>query len=1027
MTTLKLFETGICRKFFPVMLFLMAFLFINMPYLYAENISSGSASDGGAYLLQQNRIVTGKVVDQDGEPIPGVTVMVKGTSAGTITDINGIYNLPNVTPQSILVFSFIGMRTQEVPVGGQTSIQVTLSPQVQALDEVVVVGYGTMRRSDLTGSVVSVTSEDLNRFPAANVTEMLRGQAAGVIVRTSDASPGGSSSVRIRGDRSLSSNQNPLYIVDGMIVPHINDLNSNDIESMEILKDASSQAIYGARASNGVILITTKRGKEGRISVNLDSYVGFQQFQRNFDFWTPEEWLELRFWAKYNDGIAGIGEPGNINAEAVIGDAVMYDSWQKGLFTDWEDLMLGNAVQHRHDLSIRGGSNKVKYSTAFGYLNQDGIVAKSGYERGSFRLNTDFEISEWMDLGTNISYTQSSRQTAAGTFNQFITRQVLSQPYDEDGNLNREVNSEGEINPLWLIENHDRQIDDEYTQFTVFSNIRPFKGFDYRFSANIRSNSRETGQYYTKDYPGSTGEGSISRFARNSWLIDNVFNYSLPLDNDLHSLKLTFIQSAEEDLQKTTGLGFINSTTDLFKWNVAADSEIDNVTRSITRTRTISFAGRLHYNLLNRYLFTATFRRDGASVFGSDNKWGNFPSAAIGWRIDEESFLQSSDWIDLLRLRVSYGVVGNWAIPAYRTLGLADSREYLFGNSLEVGYLPSSQLLNPDLRWETTGSLNIGTDFTAYNGRINASVEHYRTQTTDLLIQRTVPSITGYERMWDNLGETASRGWEFALNGRMIDTREFMLRLGATVSTQDNKIVRIDGRLDEEGNPLNDLNNNWFIGEPINVSYNYVFGGIWQLDEIESITEDDYLPGDAAPQAGSIKLADYNGDGKITTDDRRIYNLDPKWYGTFNVSALYKGIDLTADFYTVQGVIRNNPYLYSFDEGGNLTSRRYGMRRNYWTPDNPTNDAPRPQYTASVPFFGTLGYQDASYIRLRSLTLGYTLPASVTQNVLIQKARIYFTGTNLFTFTEFQSYGPESSPGSYPEAQTFTFGVNLSF
>src|SRR5690554_1471578 len=593
MTNSKLFKTGIFKKYIPAVLFSLAFLVINGSQLYAEDVASRSTGNKvDTNMQQQSGTITGRVIDQNGEPIPGVTVVVKGTSAGTITDINGSYTINNVTPQSSLIFSFIGMKTQEVPVGTQSSIQVTLEPAVQALDEVVVVGYGTMKRSDLTGSVVSVTSEELNRFPATNVTEMLRGQAAGVIVSSSDASPGGSANVRIRGDRSLSSNQNPLYIVDGMVVPHINDLNSNEIESMEILKDASSQAIYGARASNGVILITTKRGKEGRVMVNLDSYVGFQQIQRNFDFWSPEEWLELRYWAKHNDGIAGIGEPGNINAEAVIGDAVMYDSWQKGQFTDWEDLMLGNAVQHRHDLSIRGGSEKVKYSTAFGYLNQDGIVAKSGYERGNFRLNTDFVLTDWMDLGSNISYTQSTRQTSAGSFNQFITRQVLAQPFDEDGNLNREVTSEGDINPLWMIENHDRQIDDEYVQFSVFSNIRPFKGFDYRFSANIRSNNRETGEYYTKDYPNSTGEGSISRFARNSWLIDNVINYSLPLDNDLHSLKLTFIQSAEEDLQKTTGLGFINSTSDLVGWNVAADSERDNVTRNITRTRTIAFAGR---------------------------------------------------------------------------------------------------------------------------------------------------------------------------------------------------------------------------------------------------------------------------------------------------------------------------------------------------------------------------------------------------------------------------------------------------
>jgi TonB-linked SusC/RagA family outer membrane protein len=971
------------------------------------------------------RTIGGKVTDNQRMALPGVTIVIKGTTAGTITDSNGIYTLPNVPGNAVLVFSFVGMRTKEIPVAGKTSVNVELEEETIGIEEVVAIGYGTMKKSDLTGSVVSVTTDELNKFPTANVTEMLRGQAPGVQVSLSDPSPGGASTVRIRGNRSLSSSQNPLYLVDGMIVPNINDLNSSDIESIEILKDASSQAIYGSRASNGVVLISTKRGIAGKITVDLNSYAGFQQFDRNFSLYSPEEWLELRFWAKYNDGQAGIGTPDNINYEAVLDDPVMLEAYTNKRYVDWEKLMLGSALQHKHDVTIRGGTEKFRLSTGFGYYNQDGVVEKSGYERGTFRLNTDITITDWMDFGSNISYTKSSKQTADGNFNQFITRPPLAQAYDSDKNLIRESTSAGDINPLWRIRNYDEKQLDDYLNLSSSVTIKPFKGFSYKLSGNLRSNNRERGVYKTKLYPASTGEGLIRNFTRSSWLIDNVANYELPIANKNHQLTVTLIQSAEEDVQKTTGFDFLNSTTDIFKWNVAADSEISEVTRSIERTKAVSFAGRLHYNLMDRYLLTASFRRDGASVFGKENKWANFPSAALAWRISEEQFLKEADWLDNLKLRVSYGVVGNWAIPAYRTLGLSDSYEYLFGNGLSVGYLPSSQLQNLGLKWETTGSFNAGVDFSAYQGRLNATLEHYRTRTKDLLLQRTIPSITGYNTMWDNLGETKSWGWEATVDGRVVDRKDIVLNLGVSFSTQKNEIVKIDGRLDEEGKPVNDINNRWFIGEPINVNYDFVFGGIWQ--EGETPTENDYLPGDAVPTPGSIKIYDYNGDGSITTDDRKISTLDPQWYGSFNINALYKGFDLSLELYTVQGVKKNNNYLYLYDSGGSLNGKLNGMKVNYWTPENKSNEAPRPQFTAAVPYFGILGLQDASYIRLRTATIGYTLPKTLSSRIAIQKVRFYITGTNLFTSTKFKSYSPETTPGAYPEARMFTFGANLTF
>jgi TonB-linked SusC/RagA family outer membrane protein len=971
------------------------------------------------------RTVSGKVTDKDNHVLPGVTIVVKGSTRGTVTGSDGTYTLSRVSPDDVLLFSFVGMRTQEIAVNDRVRIDVVLEEETIGIEEVVAIGYGTMRKSDLTGSVVSVKPESINKFPTSNVTEMLRGQAPGIQVSLNDPSPGGASSILIRGNRSLSSSQVPLYIVDGMIVPHINDLNSADVESIEILKDASSQAIYGSRASNGVILISTRRGKDGKIKVELNSYVGFQQFQRNFSLYSPEEWADLRFWAKYNDGNAGIGTPDQINYETVIDDAIMYESYMNKNYTDWEKLMLGNAFQQKYDLNVQGGTEKVRFSTGFGYYNQDGVVENSGYERGTFRLNTDFVVTGWMDMGTNIAYTRSEKQSTDDNFNQFITMPPLAQAYDAEGNLRREATNAGDINPLWRIRNYNNKQQDEYLMLSSFATIRPFKGFSYKISANIRTNNRETGEYRTKLYPASTGEGFINSFKRSGWLVDQVINYQLPIVDRDHQVTLTLVQSAEEDVQKTTGFDFLNSTTDMFRWNVAGDAEVSDATRSIIRTKSLSYAARIHYSLFNKYMFTASFRRDGASVFGKENKWASFPSAAFAWRINEEQFLREVDWLDMLKLRVSYGVVGNWAIPAYRTLGLSNSYEYLFGNGLSVGYLPDSQLQNQALKWETTGSFNLGLDFSAYGGRLNASVEYYNTGTKDLLVQRTIPSITGYNTMWDNLGKTESRGWEASVDGRVVDKKNLTISLGANFSRQKNKIVKIDGRTDEEGNPINDINNNWFIGKSIHVLYNYVFDGIWQ--EGETVTENDYLPGDAAPTPGNVKIADYNGDGKITTDDRKIFNLDPKWYGSFNVNLLFRGIDLFLDFYTVQGVQKNNNYLYFYNSGGSLNGKLNGMKVNYWTPENRSNEAPRPQFTAAVPYFDLIGIQDASYFRLRTATLGYTIPRSLISRIGLNRLRLYMTGTNLFTVTKYKSYSPETTPGTYPEAQTFTLGLNLTF
>lgn len=974
---------------------------------------------------QAQQLINGTVKDETGITLPGVSVTVSGTQLVSISDLDGNFSIQVPNNEAALIFRYIGFEDQSIVVGARRNLTVVLKTKLSSLDEVVIIGYGVSKKSDLTGSVASIKGDELEKFPAGNVTELLRGKAAGVQVSLNNSQPGGASSVYIRGKRSLSSSQSPLYIVDGMVAPNINDLNPSDIASIDVLKDASSQAIYGSRASNGVILVTTKRGKTGTPTIDFSAYTGAQSFDRNFDLYSPEEWLRLRWWAKNNDGVGNIGTLDNINYETVLDDAIMYDSYQNQKFTNWEDLLFGNGLQYKTDVSLRGGNEKLKYSAGAGFFNQDGIIEKSGYKRANFRTNVDYSIYKWMDMGVNFSYTRAKTLESDPNFYQVLTMPELAQPYNESGGLRREVDAAGNLNPLWRNRERNQQEENEYINVSPYLLFKPFKGISYRFNANLRSNNRESGQYRTTLYPGSTGEGQIRNFNRTGWLINNTVNYQVPIKNDDHKLSVTLIQESEQDLQKTTGMDFINSTTDLFDWNIAADAEVDNVVRSVTRQRSASFAGRLQYDFKNKYLLTASVRRDGVSVFGKDHKWSNFPSVALAWKINEESFLEKQTWIDLLKARVSYGVVGNWGIPAYRTLGLATGYEYVLGDKLAVGYLPSGQLQNMDLEWETTGSLNTGIDLSAFRGRLSATLEYYNTNTSNLLIERTIPSNTGYGTMWDNLGKTKSWGWEGSVNGKIITKKDFSWDLGLSLSTQRNKIIKIDGRVDEQGNAINDVSNNWFIGESINVNYQYVFGGIWQEGEAPESSQ--YLPGNAVPKPGDIKLADYNGDGLVTVDDRKVYNLDPQWYGSLNSSFNYKGIDLGLEFYTVQRVIKNNQLLYNYNQGGSLNGKLNGMKVNYWTPENKSNEFPRPYYTASASNFAVLGLQDASYFRLRSATIGYSLPKRLLPKLALSNARIYATFTNLFTVTDYKSYSPEGPATEYPEPKTYVMGVNFSF
>lgn len=992
--------------------------------------------------------VTGIVTDALG-PIPGVNIKEEGTTNGTVTDVNGKYSI-HVPSKSTLVFSCIGYAEQKIQVGTKTVLNVNLTEESKMLDELIVVGYGVQRKSDVATSVASIKADEMKTSPVGNVADMLRGRAAGVNVTATSGRPGSTPSITIRGSRSISADNSPLYIIDGSpsSATEFSTLSADDIESVEILKDAASQAIYGARASDGVILVTTKRGKAGKVEVSYNGYLGIQSLWRNFDFYSPEEYMQLRREAKAHD--KGLIDARDMSVAEALEDNIMQQAWASGQFIDWEKEMFKNAIYHNHDVSVRGGTEKIKLAGGVNFYNQNGmVITGSGYQKFSLRFNIDFEIAKWLSLGVNSSYAMTKQDYEDGNFNEFITRTPLAQIYDESGEYSKYINSEGHYNPLYRAEHYGRQVSRDNYRLNIFMDVKPFKGFNYRLNTSIYYQTSEDGEYKDSKYPGGGATASLDESRNQNWLIENILTYKVPIKNKKHQLTLTAVQSIDHNGSKSIGYSVDNLPVDK-DWNFISQGEfIGKPRREYNENNLVSVMARAQYSLLDRYLFNAAVRRDGSSRFGKENKWGTFPSVALAWRINQEHFLRNVTWIDNLKLRVSYGIVGNQnGIGNYTTLGLANNEGYEFGDYFQMGYLPGNELSNPNLKWEQSATTNIGLDFSVFNGRLNGTLEYYNTNTKDLLVKRALNASLGYTNMLDNLGKTKSSGIDLSLTGDVIRLKEFTWTLGTNFSKYKNEIVRIDDTLDENGNPASQVGQGWIIGQPINIYYDYLVDGIFQYDDFDITRDgtgkiiytqknvydssndgiaDSPIDYGGAVEPGMVKVRDTNGDGKITADDRKPIQKDPDFTLSLSSTWRWKGIDLYMDWYGVSGRNMRNSYLYDANSGGSLSGKLNGVKVDYWTPFNPSNQFPRPSYSASAPYQSALAIQDASYIRLRTLQLGYTFPAKLLRNTPLSKLRVYATATNLLTFTELKSYGPELSPGSYPEPRQYVFGVNVSF
>lgn len=1002
---------------------------------------------------QNAHTVTGTVTEksENGKTVPviGATVTLKGATSGTITDVDGKYSI-KVEPNATLVFRYLGYQNQEIAVNGRNVINVEMESESQVLNDVVIVGYGTMRKSDVATSITSVNTNDMKNFPASNAAEMLRGRAPGVTVTSSSGRPGTVPSIKIRGTRSISASNTPLYVIDGSVASDTEFamINSNDIESIEVLKDAASQAIYGARASDGVILVTTKRGKSGDCKINYNGYVGFQHLHRNFDYYTGDEWVAMRREAKAHD--MGYIQANELPISTTLSDEEMQEAYKNGRFIDWEDLMFKKAaLYHSHEVSFRGGTEKLKAAVSVGYFYQDGLIKQnSNFERLSSRINLDYDVRKWLTLGVNGSLGFSTRAIENGSFYQFITRTPLATVYNPDGSYTPYINSEGDKNPLFNAQHESHESKTNSYRFNAFALFKLFNGFTYQFNVSYYNRVNEEGRARDVEYLGGGSTASIDNSTTTNQLIENVLKYDVPFRSRDHKLNITGVQSVDKSLSKGLGYSAQNMPIDL-GYNFIANGEVNNQQRDYSRNNLVSMLLRAQYGFKDRYLLNVAYRRDGSSRFGKNNKWGNFPSVALAWRINQEAFMQKTEWVDNLKLRVSYGIVGNQnGIDNYTTLGLAKSLEGEFGDTYYMGYLPGTVLSNPNLKWERSATANIGVDFGLFGNRLTGTVEYYHTRTTDLLVSRMLNASLGYTSMLDNLGETKSQGIDVGITGELINRKDLIWTATVNFSHFKNKIVKIDDQVDENGKPMSQPGNGWIVGSPINAYYDYKADGVYQYDDFY-ITKDESgalsyelkptvdTDHDGKPDAvvkrtdvvepGSIKLRDINGDNKINEEDRVVYKRDPDFTVSFSSNLTWKNFDLYMDWYAVSGGYIRNPLLYDGEYGGNLRGKNNGMKVNYWTPNNPTNEFPRPTYGMDIPYLRSMSYQDASYLRLRTLQIGYTLPQKLTAKLRCSKLRVYATATNLLTFTNVWSYSPEVVGSAYPESQQYVFGVNLSF
>ncbi len=963
--------------------------------------------------------IKGKVTDQKGEGLVGVSVLVKGTGKGTSTDANGNYTI-DVLPTATLVFSYIGFDPQEIKVNPSGVINVTMSGD-KLLDQVVVVGYGTAKKKDLTGGLSVVGKEQLGMMSTPNLMDRLVGQVAGFSITTGNAAPGANQTLLIRGENSLSASNNPLIVLDG--IPYsgsLSDLDPNNIENLSILKDASAVAIYGSRASNGVILIQTKRGALGKAQVSYRGQLGLAEPMQQIEVMGPNEYIRFQ----QDIGRLRQGYTGYL-LDPVAGDIISVTergNYVNGVTNNWQDYVFRKAMTMDHQLSISGGTENTKYMASIAALDQEGVVYNSRLSRLNMTTNIDQTFNNWLTIGVGLQYTQRSDGGITPNLEHAIKQSPYGSYKDAAGGYVAEPMEYSLIaNPMRNVNAIQDAIGRNFF-LSSYADIKlPLKGLSARSNFGYNYRSGFTGTYYGRNtFDGREqaglvgGRASISNSHYNDYTWENILKYERTLgDHRFDATGLFSMQQTKSVSSSQSAEGFVTDDSEYYMMNTAARNIVNS--SGLSETALLSYMGRLNYGYKGKYLFTLTGRSDGASVFGVNNKYAFFPVAAVAWNISEENFLKNNvNWIDLLKIRVSYGANGNQAITPYRTLDrLYSNVKYIWGDAgtaVNTAYLAGDGVGNPNLKWETTFSTNIGLDFQLFKNRLSGTIDAYRSRTKDLLMTRTVPIMNGYNRIWDNIGEVENKGLEVTLNSINIDGRDFKWNSTAVFSFDRDKIVEL------RGDGLDDITNNWFIGKPLRVIFDYNMVGIWQTGEQSTI---------AGTAPGAAKLEDLDGNNIINASDRKIIGSRmPRYTASIANRLSYKGFYASAMVTGTFGVWRD-------DHMANMGAWTFGITNyvhgaNYWTPENPSATIVSPGYLNPV---GHGYYKKVNYVQIRNITFGYKIPQNITKKIGLSGVDVNTSVNNLHTFSNIRQVLNYDNTwmASFPTARSYMFGLNVNF
>ena len=1011
----------------PVVLGLSAALCMPAAFSYA-NVDNGMDRES-VLSVMQGKTIKGQILDETGESMIGVSVLVKGTTIGTVTDFDGNYTLEVPSGKNILEISYIGYKTKEITIGNNSLINIKMEPDTQALDEVVVIGYGTVKKRDLTGAVASMKNEDVTVAPTSNVMEALQGKIAGMDIVKSSGQVGEDVSILLRGSRSIYGSNEPLFIIDG-IPGSYSQVNPSDIESVDVLKDASSTAIYGSAGANGVVIITTKRGKEGKATVNFDAYYGFSGSPNYKHGMVGDEWVNYQREAyKYKNG----DYPSDMSA--LFGNQDYTDAYNAGKWIDWIDEASGNTA------TVSGGSEKTKIFASTSYNREEGLLSNDNLNKYSLRLNIDQEIFSWAKMGftSNLTY-QDRNQGVRNTFTKGLSSFPLGDAYDQNGKINHEYIT-GQYSPLgdFIEDQYVNNTRSTYLNVSGYLELSPIKDFTFTSRINGTLSDSRQGQYWgdqcNANRPSYAGSPHAAITNKNAWNYtwENILSYNTTIAKD-HNIGGSVITSWNKNQNDSSLAAASGQMVDRWSFWRLASGASQHVESDFAQTQKMSFAVRFNYSYKGKYLFTFSNRWDGVSQFSAGHKWDSFPAGAIAWRISDEPFMNvAKNWLNNLKLRVGYGITGNsGGVDAYGTT----TQAYVYtGNGLTLNGQNSSFTQytgtygSKDLGWEKSYNWNVGLDYGILNNRVDSSIEWFKTTTKGLLFKRTLPitsGLTGWGSplsIWQNIAETSNQGVEVTINSHNIKTKDFSWNTTLSVTWSKEKIEKLpDGDL---------ISENLFVGHSIKSIYGYKYTGIWGTNTPQDIL-DAY---GVKPGFIQIETLEKDGDGgvhKYSTNDRQVLgHTNPDWIVGLNNTFTYKNFDLSVFAMARYGQTINSDLLGYYTAEQSVTTNQLAGA-DYWTENNQGAYYPAPGTgSEQSTVISALRVRDGSFIKVKNITLGYTFPVNISRKALMEKCRIYATAYNPFIYVkdkQLKGTDPETNGSdAFPTFRQFVFGVNLTF